>query len=377
MFPQSRGRFSRQAHVDLPEGTYEEEFGRQGFFGPASHLYHSHAPTEWLRIEGPLRPRAYDLRRVEAADATDPAAAVTSILGNQDLRIQISRRAQAMPFAYRDADADLIYFVHRGGGRMATDFGDLSYEQGDYIVLPRGTTHRIFPAGEESFLLVIASYEMPQLPPADRMGQHSPFDRAVLRLPELPLPGSPPNADGEWELVIEREEQWSRVFYPFDPIDTVGWKGDLSAFALNVRDIRPVTSGRFHLPPSVHTTLRTSGFVLCTFAPRRIEGLDDPGAVRLPFYHRNIDYDEVLFYHAGQFMSRAGIDAGMMTWHPQGIHHGPQPKAVERDRQLTKTHHDEVAVMIDAVHPLQAMAGSDQGEIPDYAESWMPHIDDD
>ena len=328
MFPQSRGRFSRQAHCDLPEGTYEEEFGRQGFFGPASHLYHAHAPTEWLRIEGPLRPRAYDLRRVEAADALDPSAGLTPVLGNQDLRIKLSRRTKDMPYAYRNADADLIYFVHRGAGEMATDFGKLTYEQGDYLVLPRGTTHRIFPQGEESFLLVIAAYEMPELPPADRMGQHSPYDRAVLRLPEIPGPGGAPNAAGEWELVIEREGQWTRVFYPFDPIDTVGWKGDLSAFALNVRDIRPVTAGRFHLPPSVHTTLRTSGFVLCTFTPRRIEGIDDEGAVRLPFYHRNIDYDEVLFYHAGQFMSRAGIDAGMMTWHPQGIHHGPQPKAV-------------------------------------------------
>ncbi|MGB9484068.1 MAG: homogentisate 1,2-dioxygenase [Candidatus Dormiibacterota bacterium] len=377
MFPQSRGRFSRQAHCDLPEGTYEEEFGRQGFFGPASHLYHAHAPTEWLRIEGPLRPRAYDLRRVDAADAQDPRAALTPVLGNEDLRIKLSRRTEAMPYAYRNADADLIYFVHRGSGEMTTDFGTLLYEQGDYLVLPRGTTHRIFPKGEESFLLVIASTEMPELPPADRMGQHSPYDRAVLRLPDLPLHGGPPNAAGEWELVIEREGQWTRVFYPFDPIDTVGWKGDLSAFALNVKDIRPITSGRFHLPPSVHTTLKTSGFVLCTFTPRRIEGIDDEGAVRLPFYHRNIDYDEVLFYHAGQFMSRAGIDAGMMTWHPQGIHHGPQPKAIERDRQQTKSHHDEVAVMIDAVHPLHPLAGAEQAEILEYAESWMPQIDDD
>ncbi|MGH7643308.1 MAG: homogentisate 1,2-dioxygenase [Candidatus Dormibacteria bacterium] len=377
MFPQSRGRFSRQAHCDLPEGTYEEEFGRQGFFGPASHLYHAHAPTEWLRIEGPLRPRAYDLRRVEAADAEDPRAALTPVLGNEDLRIKLSRRTQPMPYAYRNADADLIYFVHRGAGQMATDFGQLAYQQGDYLVLPRGTTHRIFPEGEESFLLVILASEMPQLPATDRMGQHSPYDRAVLRLPELPLQPGPPNAAGEWELVIEREGQWTRVFYPFDPIDTVGWKGDLSAFALNVRDIRPVTSGRYHLPPSVHTTLKTSGFVLCTFTPRRIEGIDDEGAVRLPFYHRNIEYDEVLFYHAGQFMSRAGIDSGMLTWHPQGIHHGPQPKAVERDRQQTKTHHDEVAVMIDAVHPLHPLMGAEQAEILEYAESWMPQIDDD
>ncbi|MGH7608553.1 MAG: homogentisate 1,2-dioxygenase [Candidatus Dormibacteria bacterium] len=377
MFPQSRGRYSHQAHCDLPEGTYEEEFGRHGFFGPASHLYHQHAPTEWLRIEGPLRPRAYDLRRVAAPDAQDPGAAVVPVLGNQDVRLQLSRRTQAMPHAFRNADSDLIYFVHRGQGRLATDFGALSYRQGDYLVLPRGTTHRIFPSGEESFLLVIASQEMPELPPSDRMGQHSPYDRAVLRLPELPLEPGPANASGEWELVIEREGEWTRVFYPFDPIDTVGWKGDLSAFALNVADIRPVTSGRYHLPPSVHTTLRTSGFVLCTFTPRRVEGIDDPGAVRLPFYHRNIDYDEVLFYHAGQFMSRAGIDAGMLTWHPQGIHHGPQPKAVKRDREQTKTHHDEVAVMIDAVHPLRPLAGAVAAEIVEYAESWMPQIDDD
>ncbi len=376
MFPQSRGRFSRQAHCDLPEGTYEEEFARHGFFGPASHLYHRHAPTEWTRIEGPLRPRAYDLRRVDAADASDPGAASTPVLGNQDVTIQVSRRVGAMPHAYRNADRDLIYFVHRGEGEMATDFGRLSYEQGDYLVLPRGTTHRISPRGEESFLLVISSAEMPEFPPADRMGQHSPFDRAVLRLPDLPQEEAPPGPGGEWELVIEREGEWTRVFYPFDPIDTEGWKGDLSAFALNVRDIRPVTSGRYHLPPSVHTILRTPGYVLCTFTPRRVEGIDDPGAVRLPFYHRNIDYDEVLFYHAGEFMSRAGIDAGMMTWHPQGIHHGPQPKAVERDRQGTKTHHDEVAVMIDAVHPLHPLSAAGGAEIVEYAESWMPKIDD-
>jgi homogentisate 1,2-dioxygenase len=377
MFPQSRGRHSRQAHCDLPEGTFEEEFARQGFFGPASHLYHTHAPTEWTRIEGPLRPRAYDLREVGAADAADPSAGVTPVLGNQDVRIQLSRRTAAMPYCYRNADSDLIYFVHRGAGEMRTDFGRLDYEQGDYIVLPRGTTHRLFPKQGESFLLVIASAEMPELPGADRVGQHSPFDRAVLRLPELPMEETHPNPNGEWEMVIEREGAWTRVFYPFDPIDTVGWKGDLSAYALNVRDIRPVTSGRFHLPPSVHTTLKTSGFVLCTFAPRRVEGIDDAGAVRLPFYHRNIDYDEVLFYHAGTFMSRAGIDAGMMTWHAQGIHHGPQPKAVERDQKATKTHHDEVAVMIDAVHPLHPLEAIGPAEILDYAESWMPHIDDD
>ena len=30
------GPTSRQAHCDLPAGTYEREIGREGFFGPAA-----------------------------------------------------------------------------------------------------------------------------------------------------------------------------------------------------------------------------------------------------------------------------------------------------------------------------------------------------
>ena len=90
--------------------------------------------------------------------------------------------------------------------------------------------------------------------------------------------------------------------------------------------------------------------------------------MRVPFYHRNIDYDEVLFYSDGHFFSRDGIGAGMMTWHPQGIHHGPHPKAIPASRSKDRT--DEVAVMVDAWNPLQATPAAELVENLDYWASW-------
>ena len=66
-FPRVEGRASRQAHCDLPEGTFERELGKEGFFGPATHMYHAHVPTGWVKWEGPLRPRAFDLAKLEQA----------------------------------------------------------------------------------------------------------------------------------------------------------------------------------------------------------------------------------------------------------------------------------------------------------------------
>ena len=48
-FPKVEGVTPRQAHCDLPEGTYERELGREGFFGPADpHAAHDiRPPVGW------------------------------------------------------------------------------------------------------------------------------------------------------------------------------------------------------------------------------------------------------------------------------------------------------------------------------------------
>src|SRR5437667_408302 len=182
---------------------------------------------------------------------------------------------------------------------------------------------------------------------------------------ELP-PQASDDRQSEWEVRIKRAGEYTRVIYAFSPMDVVDWKGDLWVAKLNVRDIRPVTSPRYHLPPSVHATFQAGGALISTFVPRPLES--DPEAMRVPFYHRNMDYDEVLFYHRGDFFSRSGIEPGMLTLHPQGIHHGPQPQAVAASKAKTNT--DEVAVMIESRQPFAVLPELDAVELKYYAMSW-------
>ena len=156
MYPLSKGKVAWQAHVGLPDGTYEEEHGREAFDGRASHLYRTHFPTAWVRIYGPVQPRAYDLNGLKPPDLTDAAAGWQRILHNDDLAVFVSRRTEAPPWYLRDADGDLCYFVHQGAGTLETDYGPLHYRDGDFLVLPKGTTHRVVPDGAgETFLYAV------------------------------------------------------------------------------------------------------------------------------------------------------------------------------------------------------------------------------
>jgi homogentisate 1,2-dioxygenase len=364
--PWIRGRVAQQAHVGLPEGTVEEEYARDGFFGGYAHLYRKHAPVAWTRIEGPLRPRAYDTRRVEVTRGGEWLGARVPMLANAETQIDLAAIDEPMPFFFRNADADELLFVHDGSGRLETDFGPLAYEPGDYVLIPRGTVYRLAPS-RASRVLVVASKPALGLPDRGILGQHALFDPAVIRVPAPEGSAAKPDANGEYELRILQGGQITKVWYPHCPIDTVGWKGTLAPMQLNVRDIRPVTSERYHLPPPAHATFVGRDVYVCTFLPRPLEN-GDPGALKVPFYHANVDFDEVLFYHSGEFFSRTGIAPGMMTLHPQGIHHGPQPGASERASKATRT--EEVAVMIDTRAPLLPVPAAERLEIADYWKSW-------
>jgi len=372
LFPLQKGTVTRQAHVNLPAGTFEEEFARNGFFGRTTHLYRKHPVTAWTRIEGPLRPHSYDLNQL-ALDASnaihvsmfgsmDPAFAPICFLYNEDVALHWVS-PQTMDFFYRNADGDDVYYIHAGGGRLETVFGNLDYAKGDYLVLPRGTTYRFLPdEGEQRYLLIESATEV-TIPDRNQLGPNALFDPAMIDTPELaPLDEEPQ----EWAVHIKREDEITKVFYPFNPLDVVGWKGDLTVWRINVKDIRPILSARYHLPPSAHSTFLGRNFVICSFLPRPFE--EEEGAMRVPFFHANIDYDEVLFYSDGHFFSREGIGPGMLTWHPQGIHHGPHPKAIPASR--TKERTDEVAVMVDAFRPLKATPAAGLVENPDYWASW-------
>ena len=365
-----RGRVTRQAHVDIPEGTVEEELGRVGFFGRVSHLYRTHPPVAWTDVEGDIRPRAIAATELPGLGSRKewPRARV-AFLENDDVVLHMARLDAPMENVFRNADADEVLFVHGGRGTCHTDFGPLKYERGDYVVLPRGVMYRLFPEEPSSFLVIESTDEV-KFPDKGILGRHALFDEDVLDVP-TPAPQAEEPGRTSWRVDVQRQGEISKITYPFNPLDVVGWKGDLYPYRLATRDIRPITSERYHLPPSAHATFVMPNVIVCTFLPRPLE-TGDPGALKVPFYHSNIDFDEVLFYHDGDFFSRAGMKPGMVTFHPQGIHHGPQPAAVRAS--VTKERTNEQAVMIDTRRPLAVTDAGKRASIPEYHMSWKEEI---
>jgi homogentisate 1,2-dioxygenase len=371
-FPRVEGIASRQAHADLPPGTFEREMGKEGFFGPSTQFYHANPPTGWTSWEGPLRPRAFDLSLINAVAASPWEA--DAVLSNAHLRFRQWRTEGRMNRLVRNGDGDELIFVHEGSGSLFCDFGHLRFRDGDYIVLPRGTMWRIECDGPVTAILIEATNDSYRLPDKGMLGAHAIFDPAMLDVPVIDAAfTAQQRTAGPWRVDVKRRDQLSTVTYPFNPLDAVGWKGDLAPVRINWRDLRPVMSHRYHLPPSVHTTFLAGRFVVCTFVPRPFES--DPGALKVPFFHNNDDFDEVIFYHRGSFFSRDNIHPGMVTLHPCGFTHGPHPKALQGMLTLKKGETDEVAVMVDARDALDIAALPEGVELTGYAESWRVPVD--
>jgi len=366
-FPRVEGEASRQAHADLPDGTFERELGKEGFFGPATMMYHRHPPTGWTSWTGPLRPRAFDLTKLDhKAGGTVWDAPV--VLHNASVKMRLWHLDGAMDHLARNGDGDELFFVHKGEGHLFCDYGHLQIRKGDYLVLPRSTMWRITATSPIDLLMFECTNGTIRTPDRGMVGRHALYDEAILDTPKIDDAFKAQWGEHETHVHIRRRGEISTVVYPFNPLDAIGWHGDLSVVRLNVKDIRPLASHRYHLPPSAHTTWVGNRFVICTFVPRPFE--TDPAALKVPFFHNNDDYDEVIFYHEGNFMSRDNIHPGMITWHPCGFTHGPHPKALKRMYEMPATHTEEYAVMLDTRDALEMGEGAIATEFKPYADSW-------
>ena len=364
----AEGKHSKQAHADLPEGTYEREMSKEGFFGPAAFFHHQNPPTGWSNFEGPLRPRAFNLVKPDAATCSPWDAPV--ILHNKACEVRMWHLAAPMNGYARNSDGDTLLFIHEGRGHLWTDWGHLEVEPGDYVYLPRGGMFNL-EGGPYRILTIEATNTHFTLPDRGLLGPHAIFDPALLQSPVIDDAFlARQKLTGDFKVWVKKRGQVSTITFPYNPHDAIGWHGELAPVKLNVRDIRPVAAHRYHLPPSVHTTFLSDRFVVCTFAPRPFE--TDPGALKVPFFHNNDDFDEVLFYHAGDFFSRDNIKAGMMTFHPSGFTHGPHPKALKKMFVQDKAMTDEYAVMIDTRDPLDVGKDAEAVENVDYVNSWKP-----
>jgi len=364
MHQYSQGKFTTQAHKGIPEGAFEEEQGRRGFFGPVSHLLKASPSTRWIEIDGPLRPHLFD--GVKLPQVT---GVWQRLLYNSDVTLYNYYEARTdgvVKHGFRNADGDTLYFCHKGNGLIFTEFGQLTFEPGQYILIPKCITHS-FCAFELSQFIVIESLTSAYREPDRGMvGRNAFYDPAAFGKPDLEKQICNKNLFDVRTIVVKRSSQMTKFFYNECYYDTLGWKGDLFPITLHIRDLMPMLSARVHLPPSAHTTFVSQNFVVCTFLPRPLES--DADALKVPFYHQNIDYDEVLFYHDGNFFSRDNLHAGMFTLHPAGFPHGPHPKAVQNVKN--KTHTDEVAVMIDTWGRLEIDPEFLKVEVDDYWKSW-------
>lgn len=361
-----QGQHTTQAHKAIPEGAFEEEQGRKGFFGPVSHLIKPQPSTRWTQIEGPLRPHLYDGVKMPRIWGVWQRMMYNSDVAIYNYFDQPS--STGVTYGFRNADGETLYFCHKGSGHVLTEYGLLSFDPGQYILIPKCVTHSFFFKEETQFVVIESVCSAYREPDRGMVGKNAFYDPTAFGRPDLLRQQeikSELQADVK-KIVVKRDNQMTTFSYENCYYDTLGWKGDFFPVTLHIKDLMPMLSARVHLPPSAHTTFVASQFVVCTFLPRPLES--DADALKVPFYHQNIDYDEVLFYHDGNFFSRDNLHAGMLTLHPAGFPHGPHPKAVSG--VSNKTHTDEVAVMIDTWKPLKVDPEFEKVEVAGYWESW-------
>jgi homogentisate 1,2-dioxygenase len=366
MFQSSQGKPPKQAHKGIPDGCFEEEQGHKGFFGPVSHLIKPKPSTRWTKIEGPLRPHMFDLVKLEKK------LGAQRLLFNSDVTLSLQWLQPTPPNEWigeRNADGDLIYFCHQGSGEVFSEYGMLTYRKGTYVVIPKCLTHTIAAHEPSAFFLIENLTSHFEQPDRGLVGRHAIYDQGGLGVPDLEAQQKRLMALKAplKKISVKRLGEITKFEYDDCIYDTLAWKGDLFPFTLHVDDMMPLMSHRAHLPPSAHTTFVAREFVVCTFLPRPLE--KDADALKVPFYHQNIDYDEVLFYHDGDFFSRDNLHAGMMSLHPAGFPHGPHPKAMKSVSGKTET--QEYAVMVDSRKPLQMDPLAQTVELPNYWKSWQ------
>ncbi len=374
--PKKRHTVFRQPNGEL---YHEELFGTEGFSSTSSLLYHLNPPTMVRSIGDAVdfRPKiavednlkCLSFKGFDVEPTGDYLQSRKVFFVNDDMQIGVARPTQSMEdYFFKNSDSDEMLFIHEGTGVLHTMYGQVPFEYGDYVIIPRGTVYRLSFNGSNNRLLFIESHSPIRSPKRYRneFGQyleHSPFCERDYRYPK-----NFETIDQKGDFLIQIKKRG--LIYPYvygnHPFDLIGWDGYNYPYAFSIFDFEPIT-GRIHMPPPIHQQFEGRNFVVCSFVPRMYDY--HPDAIPAPYHHSNIDSEEILYYVDGDFMSRNNIEKGQFTLHPGGVPHGPHPGAIERS--IGKKETGELAVMIDPFNPLKITADALNYEVKDYYKSWI------
>lgn len=378
----SLGTIPHKRHTQFrkPNGNlYSEQlFSTEGFSNDYSLLYHNHPPTQIIKTDNPIdvapkiaTEKMLQHRCLEGFNILpkeDYLDSRTTILVNNDCHIVLAAPQKSLTtYFYKNADADEMLFIHEGSGKLKTQYGEIAFAYGDYLIIPRGTIYQINFDDDKNRLFIVESFSPIRFPKRylSKYGQlleNAPFCERDIRTPQFV---AAVDLQGDFVIKTKKKGVLYGLHYANHPFDVVGWDGCCYPFAFSIHDFEPIT-GRVHQPPPVHQTFDANNFVVCSFCPRLYDY--HPQAIPAPYNHSNIDSDEVLYYVDGDFMSRKNVTKGMITLHPAGIPHGPHPGAVEKS--IGKTATQELAVMVDTFHPLLLTEAALTIENKDYTMSW-------
>jgi homogentisate 1,2-dioxygenase len=378
------GKLPSKRHTQFRDETtgglyYEQLFGTIGFEGMSTLMYQIHRPTMVKEIlsEKDVAPKiavekgmkARLLKGFDIPSKSDFLESRIPLLVNNDIHIGLAApKTSLRTYFYKNVDADEMLFIHQGSGTLRTMLGNIHFEYGDYLIIPRGIIYQIDFNSETNRILFAESFHPIYTPKRYRnwfgqLSEHSPFCERDYKLPQ---DLETHDEKGDFIIKIKKQGVLYEMAYPTHPFDVVGWDGYNFPYGFSIHNFEPIT-GRIHQPPPVHQTFETNAFVICSFVPRLYDY--HPLSIPAPYNHSNIDSDEMLYYVDGDFMSRNNIEQGHITLHPAGIPHGPAPGAYERSIGQTKT--EELAVMIDTFRPLSVTEKALKIDDGLYYKSWL------
>ena len=378
-FYQTQGEKPNKRHTQFRDNQgnlyWEEHISRNGFSSVYSNLYHLNPSTAIRKISSFkkfefVNPNTlYQHHLINTSGLQSKGTMVSSripLFFNSDIAIYKAHVNKSMSTLYKNGHADEILFIHKGNGIIKTNFGNMNFIPGDYIIIPRGVIWQL-EIKKNIEALVIESKGQIQTPEKyrNKFGQlleHSPFCERDIKTPNL----SKPNNEENITVEVKLRSGIQKYIYKHHPFDLIGWDGYYFPWIFNINDFMPIT-GKIHQPPPVHQTFESEGFVICSFVPRLFDY--HKFAIPAPYAHSNLDSDEIIYYVEGEFMSRKNISEGSITYHPCGIPHGPQPGKIEKSIGVIET--NELAVMIDTFKPIQITKEALNIVDPNYSKSWL------